>query len=543
MLHHQGWLSFLAGDQPMGKSEHNRFASSGIWNTLSLAEELYASAEIFGNRIAVVSGDRRISYRELKDIVEHIAGGLVSLGIRSGDTVMVQLPNELSFVTVSFALFRIGAVPVFALPASSRADIVALCRLAEPVAYVSNAPRLGIDHSDIFAELAVMPSVRFLISDDGRVPGTIDLRSLETSSPPVGMPFPDCQETAVLLLSGGTTGTPKLIPRSHADYAYNARAAAQRCRLTEESSYLVVLPVAHNFSLSAPGIIGVFEHGGKAVLSETPAADEAFSLVEKERITFTSLVPALLNLWLEAREWEDADLSSLCFLQVGGAHVDPAMARRVLPELGCPMMNVFGTAEGLICTTAIDDSEDVISATQGYPISEYDEVRIVDAEMHDVPQGTEGEMIVRGPYTIGGYYKDSEANKLAITQDGFYRTGDLARFDENGRIAVCGRIKEQINRAGEKIAPAEVENVLRAMPGVLDAAVTGIPDRELGERICAWLIVGDAESITLPEVLLFCDRKGLARYKWPDQLEFRDSWPLTSVGKVDKKALASSVVS
>lgn len=515
-----------------------RYLREGDWLPYSLGEELRRSAEKHADRIAVVSGERRLTYGELDKLVSEYAAGLYDLGIRPGDRVLVQLPNRLEFVLAAFALFRFGAIPIMALPASRQTDIAALARLAEPVAYITTDRYGSTDYRSIIEALSKgHPYIRFFITDNGSVEGTIPFDSLRRQGTVGVWEEPSFRETAVLLLSGGTTGTPKLIPRAHADYACNARLAAKRCQLDENSAYLVVLPVAHNFSLSSPGIIGTFISGGKVVLAESVGVEEAFELIEREKVTFTALVPALLNMWLEAREWEDADLSSLKFIEAGGAAVDPGMAARVLPVLGCKMMNVFGTAEGLICTTSPDDEEDVICHTQGYPISAADEIRIVDGDGRDVVSGGEGELIVRGPYTIRGYYRAPEVNRYAVTEDGYYRTGDIARFVEGGRIQVCGRIKDQINRAGEKIAPVEVETVLREHPNVTDAAVVGVRDEVLGERICAWIMT-DGSDIGLAELYPFFEEKGMARFKYPDQLEIAESWPLTSVGKVDKRRLS-----
>ena len=512
------------------------YIAKGYWQPYSLGEELHRSAEKHADRIAVVSGDRRVTYRELDRLVDEYAAGMIDLGIRPGDRVLIQLPNRLAFVVAAFALFRFGALPIMGLPASRQADIAALCRLAEPVAYITTDRYGSTEYRSIVESLREgHPYLKFVITDNGGIEGTIPLETLRKPDPVVSWTPPRFTDTAVLLLSGGTTGTPKLIPRRHTDYAYNARAAAERCHLDENSAYLVVLPVAHNFSLSSPGIVGTLLNGGKIVLAESVGSDEAFELIEREKVTFTALVPALLNLWLEAREWEEADLSSLVFIEAGGAAVDPGMAARVEPVLGCKMVNVFGTAEGLICTTAPEDDEEVICNTQGRPISPADEIRIVDTDDRDVPRGEAGELIVRGPYTIQGYYRAPEVNRHAVTADGYYRTGDIARY-VGDRIQVCGRIKEQINRAGEKIAPVEVETVLRTHPLITDAAVVGVKDEALGERICAWIMTDGAE-VGLAAVYAFLEAGGIARFKYPDQLEVVDVWPVTSVGKIDKRRL------
>ena len=514
------------------------YMEKGYWQPLTLGEELHEAARKYAGRTAVVAPDGSVTYGELDCLADEYAAGIAGLGIQSGDRVLVQLPNKLSLMVTVFALFRLGAIPIMALPASRQADVTALCALAEPVAYITTDRSGSLEYGPTVEALkSGYPHLRHIITDNGGIEGTIPLQSLRKQGglPPSGTcSFTD---TALLLLSGGTTGTPKLIPRRHTDYAYNARAASERLNLCEKDAYLVVLPAAHNFSLSAPGIIGTLMHGGKVVLAGNVGPEEAFAFIERERVTFTALVPALLNLWLEVREWEEVDISSLRFIEAGGSAVDPGMAARVEPVLGCKMVNVFGTAEGLICTTSLDDDEETICNTQGRPISPADEVRMVDEHGNDVPYGQAGEMIVRGPYTIQGYYRAPEVNRHAVTEDGYYHTGDVARFTPEGRIVVCGRIKEQINRAGEKVAPVEVENVLRTMPGVTDAAVVGVEDAELGERICAWIMT-DGDALSLADVYSHFEKNGMARFKYPDQLEVAESWPVTSVGKVDKRALA-----
>lgn len=514
------------------------YVEKGYWQPRTLGEELRISARRHADRTAVVAPDGSVSYGELDGMADEYAAGMAKLGIMPGDRVLVQLPNRLSLIVTAFALFRLGAVPIMALPASRQADVTALCALAEPVAYITTDSSGSVEYrSTVEALRQGHDYLRYIITDNGKIEGTIPLETLRIRNGKPEVREPSFTDTALLLLSGGTTGTPKLIPRRHTDYAYNARAASERLHLTEQDVCLVVLPAAHNFSLSAPGIIGTLMHGGKVVLAGNAGPEEAFALIEREKVTFTALVPALLNLWLEVREWEEADISSLRFIEAGGSAVDPGMAARVEPVLGCRMVNVFGTAEGLICTTALEDDEEIICNTQGRPLSPADEVRMVDENGRDVPAGQAGEMIVRGPYTIQGYYRAPEVNRHAVTEDGYYRTGDVARFTPEGRIVVCGRIKEQINRAGEKIAPMEVETVLRTMPGVTDAAVVGVEDAELGERICAWIMT-DGDGPALADVYAHFEKSGMARFKYPDQLEVVQAWPVTSVGKVDKRALA-----
>jgi len=511
---------------------------SDFWEPLTLGEHLKRWAEAYRDRVALVEQETQVTYEELDRKADELAAGLVHIGIQKGDHVVVQLPNRISFVVACFALFRMGALPVLALPAHREKELDGIFSLAQPVAYLIPEVFLGFDYRHMAERLVRNhPSVRFVIADGNSGEANGLLRLADLGRPAAALEPPACADTALLLLSGGTTGVPKLIPRTHADYAFNAQAAAARCALTSRSVYLAVLPVAHNFPLCCPGILGTLSAGGKVVMCATTSCDEAFPLIAKERVTITALVPALLKLWLEELEWDKAsDLSSLEVIQAGGALLDEAVAKRVRPEMNCQLQQVFGMAEGLICCTSLDDPDDVIHSGQGRPLSRDDAIRIVDEADNDVASGVYGELLVSGPYTIKGYYKAAEQNRQSFTSDGYYRSGDRARRTKDGRIQVGGRIKELINRAGEKIVPAEIEAYLCEHPDIQEAVLIGLPDEQLGERSCACLIT-NSPDLALPDIHRFFQAKGIARYQTPDQIELVDYWPLTSVGKIDKAQL------
>lgn len=517
------------------------YAAKGYWQPETLGQALHRWADTHGERIALTDHRGSTSYAELDRRADRLAAGLHRLGIRAGDRVMVQLPNASTFVALHFALFRLGALPILALPAQRSGDLDALCTLARPVAYVCEDRFLGFDYLDLAHGLQRRHDSLRHVLVDGEAGPHIRLDSLEAGDGalPADLPVPAPRDIACLLLSGGTTGTPKLIPRTHADYAFNARASAALCGLNADSVYLAALPAAHNFTFACPGILGTLASGGRVVLARTPGGDETFPLIARERVTITALVPALVPLWLQQREWDDSDLSSLAVLQVGGARLMPDVAARVSPVLGCRLQQVFGMAEGLLCYTRLDDPDEVILNTQGRPLCEDDDVRLVDADGADVPDGAPGELLVRGPYTIRGYYNAEAHNRTAFTPDGFYRSGDIVRRRPDGNVVVEGRLKEQINRAGEKIACAEVEAHLAAHPEVEAAVLLGLPDETLGERACAVLIARDGARPSLAALHEFLRGRGVPRFKQPDELRFVETWPLTAIGKVDRKRLAA----
>ncbi|MBQ1784513.1 MAG: salicylate synthase [Gammaproteobacteria bacterium] len=512
------------------------YESSGYWKRQTLGQWLASLADTFGQAPALIDGSSRLTYRELDLKVDRLAAGLDRLGIVRGDRVLMQLPNSETFVTCMFALFRIGAIPIMAMPAHREKDILELCQLAEPSTYIVPRSFLGFDYLDLAARArSYAPSISNVLVD-GEPGPWLGLHQVD-DSPRTFSPSAHT-DTALLLLSGGTTGTPKLIPRRHTDYLYNATESARLCGLSRDSVYLAALPVAHNFALACPGILGTFGVGGRVVMAQTPSVDEAFPLIVQERVTHTALVPPLVKLWLEARKWDTSDLSSLQLLQVGGAKLEPDLARQITPSLGCQIQQVFGMAEGLLCYTRLDDPEAVVLNTQGRPLCPDDELRIVGPNGRPVAAGQVGELQVRGPYTIRGYYRAPAQNACSFTTDGFYQSGDLVQLTADGNLVVRGRIKEQINRAGEKIAAAEIEDALLFHADVEGCAVVAVPDERLGERTCAVIIAGEKPP-SLAEIHNFLRDAGLPHYKLPDQLLKVDAWPLTTVGKIDKQRLVA----
>lgn len=524
----------LEGFTPWPEEDAQRYRSKGYWRGESLGHMLRERAASHPDRVALVCGERRWTYGELDSRSDSLAAGFARIGIVAQDRVVVQLPNVAEFFAVCFALFRLGAIPVLALPAHRKAEISYFCELSAARAYVIADVAGGFDYRALARDVRVQsPALRHIIVAGNAAEFTA-LEDLYDA--PRRFPCPDAGAVAFLQLSGGSTGLPKLIPRTHDDYLYSVRASADICGLDEHSVYLCALPVAHNFPLSSPGTLGVFHAGGRVVLARQANPDHAFALIEAERVTITALVPPLAMAWLDAAPARRHDLDSLVLLQVGGARLAAECAARVGPVLGCALQQVFGMAEGLVNYTRHDDAFELVQATQGRPISPDDEIRVVDDDDRPVPCGALGHLQTRGPYTIRGYYLAPAHNERAFTADGFYRTGDMVRQLPSGHLVVEGRAKDQINRGGEKIAAEEVENHLLAHPAVHDAALVAMNDSYLGERSCAY-VVARGEAVRPRELASFLRERGLAAYKIPDRFEFIAQFPKTGVGKVDKRQL------
>ncbi len=526
-----------------------RYRAAGYWRGETFGQMLRERAATHPDRIALVDPAprrRTWTYRELDERADRLAAGFAARGLGKGDRVVLHLPNTGEFVEVVFALFRIGALPVFALPAHREAEIGHFCSFAEAAAYVTCDRHAGFDHRELASRVQrETPTLRhvFIVGEPGAHTALAEVAETAPDAAPAACQpaGPEPHELAFLQLSGGTTGTPKLIPRTHDDYLYSLYGSNEICGVDEHTRFLVVLPAAHNFPMSSPGWLGTLAAGGRVVLCPRPDPATAFPLVAREGVTMTGLVPPLALLWTEAADGTAEDLRSLELVLVGGAKYSEEAARRLEPALGCRLMQVFGMAEGLVNYTRLDDDTETVVTTQGRPISPDDEIRIVDDADREVPEGAFGHLLTRGPYTIRGYWRAERHNARSFTADGFYRTGDLVRRTPGGHLVVEGRAKDQINRGGEKVAPEEVENILLAHPAVHDVSVVAVPDAYLGERSLAYVVPrADAGPLKPADLKRFVRERGVAAYKVPDVVEFVTAFPQTGVGKISKTGLRSA---
>ncbi|MER5180549.1 AMP-binding protein [Streptomyces sp. NPDC002896] len=528
------------------------YTEKGYWTGEALGDALLAVADAAPDAVALVDGDQTVTHRQLAERADATALRLAELGLRPDDRLVVQLPNTLEFVVLTYACLRLGVIPVMALPGHRRHEISHLVGHSEAVGIAVPDVLKDFDHQGMAAAVAdEHPTVRHLLVLGDKIgEGAVDLRELcappaegsaEAARAAVDAYRPDSRSIAVFLLSGGTTGLPKLIARTHDDYLYNARRSAEICGFGPDTVYFAALPLGHNFPLACPGLLGALLCGGRTVLG-SPSPAKAFALIDREGVTATAVVPAIAQRWLEYRQdHPGADLGSLRVLQVGGSRLADHVARRVRPELGCTLQQVFGMAEGLLNYTRLDDSEDVICTTQGRPMCEDDELLVVDELGEPVPDGTPGVLLTRGPYTPRGYYRAEEQNARAFTEDGWYRTGDIVRLRPDGNLVVEGRDKDMIIRGGENISAEEIENLAYQTPGVARAAAVAMPDADLGERVCLYVVPEPGRTVTLADVHEVMERVGVARFKFPDRLVTVPELVATKVGKIDKKALRADI--
>ncbi|MEU9862507.1 AMP-binding protein [Streptomyces sp. NPDC047971] len=449
--------TMLDGCTPWPEEFVDRYWAAGHWQGNTLDNLLRGWALQYGTRTALVHGDSRITYAALDRRVDRMAAGLRLLGLRPGQRVVVQLPNVPEFVVTVFALMRAGAVPVICPVSHRGAEVSRLVRLTKAVGYAGPSTYRGFDHTAMAAGIAAegpfLRRVFTLETSDTASPygggyttdawgchyfpiGSVD-------APPVPALAPSADDVAFLLFAGGAAEAPRLVPRTHNDYAYQMRAAAELVSLGEDDVYLAAQPAASPFALGGPGIVGTLSVGGTVVLVEDAGADVCLPVIDRERVTVTSVEPGVARAWIDALPAVRADVSGLRLVQLcGGPEADPASAEAIGAALGCRPQQVFGLAEGLLTLTHRADPDGRSLGTRGRPLSPDDEIRVVDPDGGEVPVGESGELLARGPYTPRGYYRAPEDNARAFTPDGFLRTGALARLTPDGDLVVTGRLRD-----------------------------------------------------------------------------------------------------
>ncbi|UCE33623.1 MAG: AMP-binding protein [Deltaproteobacteria bacterium] len=541
----------LEGCVPWPQELIKKYKEKGYWEDRAIGEVMQEAFERYGDKAAIIFEGQTVTYRVLGERVRRLVLHFIQLGLRPYDRMVLQIHNIPEMIYVYCAAVTVGVIPVMALPPHREAEIGYFAEFAEAKAYAIPNEFRKFDYQSMAKDLrAKIPSLEFIFVAgedvhegfysikkmlDKPIEQRVDTVTLRDSRP-------DPMEPAVFQLSGGTTGIPKFIPRTHNDYMYNFKRCAEVIHVDEDTVMLFSIPITHNFSVVSPGFQGILANGGKAVLAPSARPDDILPLIEKEKVTVIPAVPAIVVGLLNSPNRAKYDLSSLKLIISGGSKLAPEVKRRIEPELGCQYQEVLGMAEGLNCWTLTTDPEEVRLNTQGRPMCPDDEIKVVDERGKEVQSGEVGELFVRGPYTIRGYYRSPERNKESFTEDGFYKTGDLVRMHPSGNVIVEGRKKDTINRGGEKISAEEIENHIIAHTVVENCACVGMPDPALEERICCFVVCKKGKGLTLEELTEFLlQERRIARFKLPERLEVVESLPLTKVGKVDKNALREMI--
>jgi len=517
-----------------------------LWDDITIPQMLRRTAAAHPSRVAVVTLDDSLMYAELDRRSDAFAVGLLSCGLEPGDPVLFQLGNCVEFTVAWYGTLKAGLLPVATLPVHDLNELVPISAQIRPRAHLIQGDLERRPLGDLAAALRrEQPSIEHTItvrSPTSARDATYDALIADGGVPPPSPAGPD--DVAVFQLSGGTTGTPKIIPRFHAEYLYNARLHADFWDYDDTTAVLHVLPLVHNAGVSA-AMHPAHAMGSRLVMG-APTPDSIAATMATLRPTDMLVTPGLAAAIVAATKAGTLDTGSLRNLTVAGQRLPLALADEIETVLGIPCTQLFGMGEGMFLATPRDGSEWGRKNTVGVPYSSADEIRIYEpGTQTPVTPGDVGELCCRGPYTIRGYYAAPEHNAVAFTPDGFYRTGDLARADDiEGQTwyAIEGRIKDLINRGAEKINAEELENLIFRHPAVAQVALVAVPDERLGERACACVVPapGTAE-LSLDDLCAFLLSQGVAKFKLPEYLQLFDALPVTTVNKVDKRALRSAV--
>lgn len=534
----------LAGCTPWPDEDAARWRRLGLWEDITLWQMLEQTAQRLPDKVALVHDERRIGYRELLAGSERLARRLAATGLRPLDRVVMQIHNVPEFVLTFFALVRIGVIPVMALAPHRHSELGHFVRHAGARALFVPGRVRDFDHRRMADELRhECPTLEQVFVVGEALPGQQSLtRMLEDHAAPeaAALPQVDPGEVALMLLSGGTTALPKLIPRTHNDYVLNARASGRVARIDASTVMLAILPLGHNYNLASPGILACFASGGTVVLAPGHAAELVFPLIERHRVTLVPAAVPLVTSWLNSGVPGRHDLGSLKIVQNGGARLAPELRRRVREQWGCVPQEIYGTAEGLINIVPLDAPDELMMESSGRPVCDEDEIKVVDLDGNELPDGEAGELLTRGPYTIRGYYDAPQTNAAAFTADGFYRMGDVVR--KSGRYLFTeGRRKDLINRGGEKISSDEVENLILKHPAVDACCVVAMPDPVFGEKACAFVVLQPGGTLTLPQLGEFLLAQRIAKFKLPERLEIVERFPISPAGKILRRELRERI--
>lgn len=541
----------IEGFGEYAKEDREKYNRRRWWLGMTWGDMFDKASDIYPDKIGLVDGTGRWTYGELRNKVDRLAIGLMKIGIQPREWVLLQFPNWYEYIVSFFAMQKIGALTLLLIPRHNQSEINHLCALTKPVAWMVPGRYGKIDYQPIIDEVVKEnPQLRHVMLVRTEKKGGYptfdeiieqtelteeDLKALEARRP-------DPDEVSHIMPTGGTTGLPKASVRTHNSYITNVEYHARVWDITGNDTVMVITPLGHSMAMHW-GIGAAFLNYAKLVLLDSTQPEDICAWVQKEKVTAIPSVPALITRMLNMTGLEKYDLSSLKKISIGGAPSTPEMLRSAYEKLDCLVINAFGSSEGTNISTRPGDSMDVILNSVGRSACPYDTIKIIDDAGNEVPNGVEGELVSKGPGIFTGYFKSPEENSQIFTGDGFFKTGDKARKDQLGNITITGRLKDIINRGGEKISAIEIENRLSAHEGIHESAVIGMPDSVLGERICAYVKLRPGVRLTFEQIVAFLKEKGASVQQLPERIEFVGEMPMTKVGKIDKKVLREDIKS
>jgi 2,3-dihydroxybenzoate-AMP ligase len=531
----------IDGFTEYAKEDREKYNNRRWWLGMTWGDMFDKATDIYPDKVGLVDGVGQWTCTQLREKVDRLAISLIKLGIKPRDWVLLQFPNWHEYVITFFAMQKIGALTLLLIPRHNESEINHLCALTKPVAWVVPEQYGKIDYQPIVDDvLKENPQIKHVIQiraeKGGRymtLEGLIAEAELTKENlKAIDDRRPDPDEVSHIMPTGGTTGLPKASVRTHNSYITNVEYHSRAWGISSSDTVMVITPVGHSMAMHW-GIGAAFFNFAKLVLLDSVQAEDICEVIQNEKVTAIPSVPALITRVVAMEGLHKYDLSSLRTISLGGAPSTPELIRTVNDRLKCTVINGFGSSEGTNTATRPGDSIDIICNSVGRPVCPYDTIKIIDEKGQEVPFGTEGELVSKGPGIFTGYFKSQEENSQIFTQDGFFKTGDKARKDQFGNITITGRIKDIINRGGEKISALEIEHRLSTHPAIHETAVVGMPDQVLGERICAYVVLKEGTNPTFDEIIAFLKGNGASVQQLPERIELVKDLPVTKVGKVD----------
>jgi 2,3-dihydroxybenzoate-AMP ligase/mycobactin salicyl-AMP ligase len=539
----------LDGFTPYRAEDAEKYRRLRCWADLTFGDILDRATDRYPNKEAFVDGASRLTFAQARDRVNRLAISLMNLGIEPTERVLVQLPNWNEFVYVYFALQKIGAVDVLLIDRYRPYEIHHLIRLSGATSWVLPWEYRKTDYLPIIREvLKESPQMKnVILARGGDQRDYISLEALiedaeltEKNMSVLAQRRPDPTQVAHMGPTGGTTGLPKIVPRTHNDLICSSKYAAKVWKMDTRDTCLLVGPIGHDLTFTK-GFLGSVLTYGKIVFLDSTDLDDICRVIEREKVTALVWVPTLARRLVGFEGLDNYDLSTLKKMHCGGGASLPDLIKDVREKLGCTFFNGYGATEGQTTLTRSDDQLETLYTTVGRPTCPYDSYKVVDRDGKELPANTPGELLIKGPGVFTGYYKNPEENEKMFDQDDYFRTGDVAKIDENGNVTLAGRIKEMINRGGESISAVEVENLIVNHPDVMFVAVVPMPDPEMGERVCAYIQPRPGARLHFNDIISFLKDRKASVLHFPERIEFIDAMPFTKAEKIDKGALVKDI--
>jgi cyclohexanecarboxylate-CoA ligase len=528
----------------------DKYTRTGHWKGRIITDDLDEAVRRTPDKLAVVDSRSRYTYQELKKAVDRCALGFLEMGIHAGDVVSFQLPNWNEFVIVHYAATRIGAVSNPLVPIYRDREIRFMLQLCQSKCLVIPREFKNFNYLEMIQRLRPeLPFLEHLLTIGDSPAGEVESFSEFMATPweerrdpsELIKLRPDANEVTEVIFTSGTTGEPKGVLHTHNTLMSANDPWAERLGLDDQS----VIHMASTFAHQTGFLYGVrlaTQLGCTGIFQDVWNAETFVEMIEQYGINMTTGATPFLHDFLNAKNWEKHDLSSLKRFNCIGAPVPRTLlrqARKKLPDAA--VMGGWGqTEDALVTLGKPGDSEEKITTTDGFPWPGM-EIRVVNDDSRPLPAGERGRLQCRGPFVFVGYAKRLDKTREEFTDDGWFDTGDLAVIDTDGYVSIAGRTKDIIVRGGENIPADYVENVLHENSKIDQVAVVAMPDPRLQEKACAFVMLKDRQTMSLEEMKDFLKEKGVAKQYWPERLEVVSNFPRTASGKIQKYQLREQI--